>query len=116
MPYKINGVQLLIEPTAGKWSPRDQFGIDGNGHSIYSSVRQFEINFGFLTPEQQNQLQGFFNSVITTGTAVVELPEYGASTYVFKSYSGCVLREPEQGQYFIENIAETTLLITNIST
>lgn len=116
MTYKINNTTLLIEPTSGRWLPREMFGLDGNGHPIYSSLRQFEINFGLLSPAQQNQLQGFYDSVITTGTAVVDLPEYGANTYTFKSYSGCVLREPEQNQYFVENIAEVVLLITNIAT
>lgn len=116
MTYKLNGAELLIEPTAGRWVPREMFGLDGNGHPIYSPVRQFEISFGMLSPAQQNQLQGFFDSVITTGTAVVDLPEYGASTYTFKAYSGCNLREPEQNQYFVENIAEVFLLVTNIST
>ena len=116
MVYKINNTELLIEPTSGRWVPKDQFGLDGNGHPIYSAVRQFEINFGMLSPAQQNQLQGFYDSVITTGSEVVDLPEYGASTYTFKSYSGCVLREPEQDQYFVENIAEVFLLVTNITT
>jgi len=116
MVYRVNGTQLLIEPTSGRWLPREMFGLDGNGHPIYSALRQFEINFGMLSPAQQNQLQGFFDSVITTGTAVVELPEYGAPTYTFREYSGCVLREPEQEQYFVENISEVFLLITNIST
>ena len=57
MPYAINGTELLIEPTAGRWLPRNQFGVDGNGHPIYSPVRQYEINFGLLSPAQQNQLQ-----------------------------------------------------------
>jgi len=116
MVYKINGTTLLIEPTSGRWLSRNQFGIDGAGHPIYSPTRQFEINFGLLSPQEHNQLQGFFDNVITTGTAVVDLPEYGASSYTFKSYSGCTLREPEQGQYFVENLAEVRLLVTNIST
>ncbi len=116
MVYRVNGTELLIEPTSGRWLPREMFGLDGAGHSIYSPVRQFEINFGMLSPAQQNQLQGFFDSVITTGTAVVDLPEYGASTYTFRAYSGCNLREPEQSQYFVENISEVLLLITNIAT
>lgn len=116
MPYRINGTDLLIEPTSGRWLPREQFGLDGNGHPIYSATRQYEINFGLLTPAQQHQLQNFFEEVITTGTAAVELPEYGANTYTFQVYSGCVLREPEQGRYYTEHIPEVRLLITNIVT
>lgn len=114
--YQINGTDFLIEPMAGRWLPRQTFGIDGNGHPIYSPTRQFEINFGFLTPTQQNQFQNWFEDVISTGTAVVNLPEYGASDYIFHPYSGCVLREPSQGQYYSENISEVRLLVTNITT
>jgi len=116
MVYRVNGTDFLIEPTSGRWLPRNSFGVDGNGHPIYAPTRQFEVSFGMLTPTQQNQLQGFFDEVISTGTATVRLPEYGASAYIFENYSGCVLREPEQGQYFVENISDVRLLITNIVT
>ena len=116
MPYQINGTDIDIEPASGRWMPRDTFGIDGNGHPLYSAVRQYRIEWSALTPAQHNQLQGFFEDVITTGTATVQLPEFGASTYTFKNYSGCVLREPNVDRYYAENLLDTSLLVTNIDT
>lgn len=116
MTYGINGTDLLIEPTSGRWLPRDTFGIDGNGHPLYSAVRSYRIEWSALTPNQHNQLQGFFESVLSTGTATVSLPEFGASTYAFKNYSGCNLREPTVDRYFTENLLSSTLIITNIET
>ena len=116
MVYKINGTELLLQPTTGKWLPRTELGRDGNGHPIYSALRDFEINWVLETPAQQNQLQAFFEAVITTGTASVDLPEYGAATYVFRTYSGCALAEPEQSQYFSENITDVKLLVLGIRT
>jgi hypothetical protein len=116
MVYKINDTEILLQPTTGKWLPRTELGRDGNGHPIYSTLRDFEIVWVLETPAQQNQLQNFFNTVITTGTASVDLPEYGAATYTFRTYSGCALAEPEQSQYFYENITDVKLLILGIRT
>jgi len=114
--YAINGTDITLPPTSGRWLPKEPLGIDGNGRAIYSGVRQFELEWQLISPSEYYQLQTFFDAVGNTGTVVVDLPKYGASSYIFYSYTGCVLREPETGQYFTENQLDAFLLITNIRT
>lgn len=114
--YGINGTDLTIQPTTGRWIPKDSVGIDGYGHFVYPPYREFELTWGIVDPNQINQLQGFFNAVGNTGTVVVDLPKYADTTYNFFSYTGCVVGEPQIGVYFAENQMEVTLLITRIRT
>jgi hypothetical protein len=116
MTYKINNTELSLQPSRGRWIPRQAVGIDGSGHPVYPGVRQFELVWELTDITDFNQLQVFFNTVISTGTAVASLPKYGASTYVFYDYSGCTLGEPEMGEYFTEHHTRVKLLIANIST
>ena len=116
MTYSINGTTFVLQPTIGKWLPRERLGIDGNGHPIYAPYREFEIEWELVDPSDFNQLQTFFSSVNNTGSAVVELPQYGAATYIFYSYTGCVVREPEFAEYFNQHQSRATLLITRIRT
>lgn len=114
MTYKINGTELDPQPTQAKWVPRRVLSEDGNGRPIYPAVREFEMRWQLTDPEQINALQGFFNSVGATGTAVVDLPQFAAPTYTFFPYSGTVLREPEFNSFFSEHITEVVLFITKI--
>lgn len=116
MTYKINGVELSLQPTTGKWMPRLLIDVDGNGYPVYSAVREFELMFQLTEPTDFQQLQNAFNSLGVTGTAVVDLPAYATGTYSFFPYSGCVLREPEMAEYFSEHHMNVRLLITNIRT
>lgn len=116
MTYKINGTELELQPTLGNWLPRENIGIDGNGHPIYSAYRQFQIQWDLISPTGTQQLQNFFASVNNTGSAVVDLPQYGAGAYQFYAYTGCVLQEPEWNVYFNEYITRVTMLITRIRT
>lgn len=116
MTYKINGTEILIQPTTGKWVARQAVGIDGAGHTIYPGVREFEMRWQLISPSGVNQLQTYFNGINPTGTAVVDLPQYGSPGYNFFSYSGCVLREPEQNTYFNEYHTDVLLLVSNIRT
>ena len=116
MTYKINGTELTMQPTTGRWLERDSLGIDGNGHTIYSPIRRFEIQWNLMSPAEVYQIQNFFDTVTVTGSFVVDLPEYNAATYTFHSYTGCVLSEPEVSDYFTENIKDVTLLISRIRT
>lgn len=114
--YYINGTELLLQPTSGRWLPRTMLGVSGDGHGIYSGVREFEMRFQLGSPQDYNQVITFFNSIQPTGTAVVTLPRFGYSTYEFFDYSGCTIREPETGPYFSEYQNDLLLLITNIKT
>lgn len=114
--YEINGVELTMQPTEGRWLPNTPLGVTGDGHPIYGAVRQYELRFNIETPAEFNQLMTDYNSVALTGTCVVALPEFGAATYVFKNYSGCTLGEPEMGRYFTEHHTEVFVLVSNIRT
>lgn len=116
MTYAINGTTLTMQPTTARWLPRKMRGYSGTGHPIYPNVREFQFVWNVNTPGEYNQIVGFFNSVGVTGTAVVSLPQFGASTYTFFAYSGCVVNEPEMGDFFTENHTEISLLVTNIRT
>lgn len=114
--YAVNGTEITIQPTSGKWIPREPLGVDGNGHFIYPPYREFEMNWGLIDSDEANQLQNFFNSIGLTGTAIVDLPKYADLDYTFFSYSGCVLQEPSFGDYFTEHPMDVTLTITKIRT
>ena len=114
--YAVNGTEFLIQPTSGRWMPKSMMGISGDGHALYPTVREFEVRFNITTPALLNQLQAWFESIIILGTAVVDLPKYGDANYIFYSYTGCVLREPEMNAYFIENHSDVIMTICNIRT
>lgn len=114
--YAINGTNLTLQPTEGRWNQRDNFGIDGAGHPIYSTVRTFELSWQLISTSELNQIINFFDSVSNTGTVAVDLPKYGANTYTFYRYSGCTLNEVQVGAYFEEYIQEVTLLILQVRT
>lgn len=114
--YAINGTTLSLQPTEGRWLERSSFGIDGNGHPIYSGVRQFELRFQLESMSDLQQIINSYNSVGATGTIVMDLPQWGAADFRFYSYSGCTLREPEYGPYFEEFNEDVTLLVMNIRT
>ena len=116
MTYKVNGTDIPTQPTTGRWIPRTLLGVDGNGHGIYAGVREFELRWQASDPENVSQIQSWYDSVGNTGTLVVDLPYYLSGTYHFYSYTGCVLREPEIGNYFAGNHTNITLLVTNINT
>jgi len=116
MPYKINNIELIIQPTTGQWIPREIIGIDGNGHPIYPATREFEMNWQLSNPTGTWQLQNFFDTVSITGSAVVDLPRHNYWGYEFYSYSGCVVQEPEIDVYFTEHITNVRLLVTKIKT
>lgn len=114
--YAINGTELLLQPTTGRWLPRDSLGFTGDGHPDYVGVREFEMSWQLISVNDSNQLQTFFNALGLTGTAVVDLPKYRSATYIFESYSGCTISEPQMDVYFEEHETSVTLLIYGIVT
>lgn len=111
--YQINDTDLIIQPTYGKWLPRELIDLDGNGHPVYPPYYQFEMGWQLASMDHVQQLQNFFNTIGHTGTASVNLPQY-ASPYMFRTYSGAVLQEPRFDQYFAEYETNVSLLITKI--
>lgn len=114
--YAINGVDLTLPPTSGRWVERPLVGIGGSGHPVYAAVREFELQFQLADPSDYNQLQLAYQALSNTGTAVVDLPKYGDAGYQFFSYTGCIVQEPYAGAYFNENQTDVRWLITNIRT
>lgn len=114
--YAVNGVSFTQSPTSGKWSTRTNYGTDGAGHPIYPAKRDFELEWNVIPISDLYQIINAYNVVGNTGTAVVDLPHWGASSYTFKSYSGTTMQEPEVGEYFVEYATDVRLLITNIRT
>lgn len=118
--YKINDTQLTTQPTSGRWIPRESLGTDGNGHAIYPSLREFELEWDLIDLASSSQLQTFFDNAFVTGTVSVDLPKHNDSgvsgTSIFWQYSGCVLREPDFDRYFESNRTAVRLLIVKIRT
>lgn len=116
MTYKLNGTEFDPQPTSGRWLPREQLAVDGNLQSIYPLFYEFEVTWQLETPDDFKEVQDFFEGMSAIGDIVADLPEYGAATYTFFAYSGCVLREPEMGRYFTEHHTNVKLLISKIRT
>jgi hypothetical protein len=114
--YGINGVDLQLQPTAGRWIPRESIGFTGDGHPDYVGVREFEMTWQLISADDVNQLQNFFDTLGLTGTAVVDLPKYRNATYIFESYSGCAISEPQMDAYYEQHETSITLLIYGIVT
>lgn len=112
----INGTDLLIQPDV-HWVPRSNLGIDGQGHPMYSAIREVELDFELIDQATINQLEGFYNICGSTGTVAARLPPPFGPQFSFIDYSGCVLGEPEiAGKYFTEDgyIPQVKVLIANI--
>lgn len=112
--YQINDTDLIIQPSYGKWLPRDIIDLDGNGHPVYPPYYQFEMGWQLASMDHVKQLQDFFDTIGRTGTASVNLPRHAFGPYIFRTYSGTILQEPEFSQFFAESEATVTLLITKI--
>jgi len=114
--YAINGTELTLQPTEGRWMPRESLGFTGDGHPDYVGVREFELTWQLISANDVNQLQNFFDALGITGTAVVDIPKYRDANYKFESYSGCTLSEPQMSSYFEKHETDVTLLIYGIIT
>lgn len=114
--YAFNDTNWTLQPTTGKWIDRTSYGIDGNAHPIYSPYRNFEATWELISTSDAKQILDFYNTVSSTGTVVSCLPEWGATEYQFKNYSGTTLQEPVVGEYFQGYIMSVKLLIINIRT
>lgn len=113
--FACNGTSLTLQPSGGQWLERESFGIAGDAKTVYSAVRQFEMQFQLLSPSDFNQFLGFYTSSAAS-PVVMDLPQYDASAYQFKSYTGCSLREPVMGPYFNGYPSEVRLTVYGIRT
>jgi len=117
MTYKVNGTDLILQPETGQWNAqRSSYGTDGGGHGIFPRAHTFELKWGFMSASEFSQLYSFYLTTSVTGTATVDLPEYGAATYQFRSYSGTILQEPEIGNFFEGYYSDVRLIVNKIIT
>lgn len=114
MAIKINGTTLNLQPTSHGWIPKALLGKGGAGHPFYSPVQEYEMVWELDPPSDVNEVVGLINSIGVTGTAVVELPQYGAASYTFFAYSGCILNNLEVANYFEEHTTSVRLVVSNI--
>lgn len=115
--YGINGTEFILQPSEGKWVPRNTLAVDGAGHPIYPAVREFELTWDIIDQPTWQQLQGFYNLSGNTGTVVANLPAYGLGDFVFLPFSGTTLGEPEIGGAFIAlegYLRQAKMVIMNI--
>lgn len=113
--YALNGVNLSLQPSSGQWKERTNYGVDGGGHIIYSSVHEFEMVFDLESMSDFNQILSVYDSVSSSGTVVIDLPMFHASDDRFYSYSGCNLREPYMNSSFFMGYPQSvTLTVLNI--
>ena len=114
--FAFNGVSLPLQPSTFHWMQRDSYGDDGTGHPIYPAVREFELVWDLISPDDLQDINNIYDTVSNTGTAVFDLPQYGSTEYTFYSYSGCTVEEPKYDTYFERYIQGVHLMIRNIRT
>lgn len=114
--FKVNGVLLAIQPSDHGWTERRDYGRDGAGHAILPATREYKLEWGSMTPAEFYELVNNYNSFGITGTVVVQLPQWGNSTYQFIEYSGTVVNEPTYSGFFENQYQGVRLLITSIRT
>jgi hypothetical protein len=116
MTFKINSVPFVVQPSSHHWVSRPSLGFDGGGHPMYVAVRSYEMSWDFMNISGAMQIQNFYNLCSVSGTVIVDLPAFQAGSYVFKSYTGCVLQEPTFDTYFNEFEQTLKLVVNNIRT
>ena len=115
--YGFNGTDLTLQPSTGIWKPRANYGVDGGGHVIYSAVHEFDMVFDLESMSDFNQILALYDKVSSSGSIVVDLPQFHATDFRFYSYSGCNIAEPQWGAaMFMGYAASVTLTIMNIRT
>lgn len=112
--YAINAVDIC--PESAQWRDRDTLGVDGNGHPIYSSVREFEFSWGFMSMADYSVLYSARQLVGSTGTVTVDLPDLSQGDFRYRRFSGTIIHEPSVGAYFVDHLSDVRVLVTNIRT
>lgn len=116
MTFKINNTALSRFPTNHRWVSQETYGLTGDGHPMYPAYREYELEFDFASPSEYNEFMTYYNSIGITGTISADLPEYGVATYVFRTYSGIVMSQPEFNNYFEGYYQSAKLLLARIRT
>jgi len=112
--FAINGTELLLPPTTHSWVDRELVGTTGEGRSVYSSLRQYQLEWDLMPMDAFSQLVGFFDGIQNSGSIAVDLPKYATAPFQFYTYSGCQLREPTAGKFFLDHVSDVKLLIVKV--
>jgi hypothetical protein len=112
--YNFDHHGLPTLPTQAHWVPLEQLDVDGNGHPIYPTVHEFELQWSAMWIADFDALVHLCENMTSTGTVVSTLPEYHANDYQYFNYSGTILQLPKPGQYFEGYILNTTMVISNV--
>lgn len=112
--FAFNGTNLNQYPTEHGWAERNSYGVDGGAHTIYASVRSYQMTWNLISTADAKQIIDFYNLVGNTGTLVSCLPQWGNVDYAFVNYSGTTLAEPAFGGYFMGYLQDFKLLILNV--
>ena len=115
MTYKINDVALATQPTRGGWLLREPMGTTGDGRSILSGYRSFEMRWDTLDAVGMEQLISNWELMETTGTCSVDLPRLGVDPYGFHTYSGVYLEEPQMDRFFEGHYINVILKVSRIT-
>jgi hypothetical protein len=114
--WQINSNEIL-PPTTGRWLPRRALGAQGDNRFIYPGVRSFELRWQLASYNDWATLQANFNTVESSGTVTVRIPEFPTITgaaYAFREYSGVTLAEPIIGPFFETYPRSVVLIVNNI--
>lgn len=116
--FKINGVAFSRQPSNHRWINQEPYGITGDGRASYAAFREYEMEFDFASPQEFYDFNTYWQSVGLTGTVSVDLPEHPttASAYQFRTYSGCIINQPEFNNFFENHYSSARLLIARIRT
>ena len=113
MGYKFAGVELRTYPTEAQWQKRKILLTDGNGHPIYEPVRSCELKWDLISVDDFSQLNSAYRNQGISGT-IVDLPHWSGSVWAYRSYTGCVIEEPEVGAYFTQYISKVVLIVSKV--
>ena len=114
MVYKINNTTLFLQPEKGRWIDRQALGMDGAGHPVFASPREFELSWSLMDSSGLYQLQNFYNLMGNTGTISATLPQYATPPYGYHDYSGCTMSEPTVCFFYEEHYTDVKLIIYKI--
>jgi hypothetical protein len=113
--YKINGIDIDPQPTAGQWADRRPLGVDGNKKVIYPPTYAFELFWDALTQAQFKALYDAWYAIQATGVASATLPKKNGAAYdPFNTYNSVVIDEPSHGPYHQGYILQVRLSIRNL--
>lgn len=111
----FNGTGLMLAPTTAGWSPQDSIGINGQGKSLYPTLREFHMEWNLESQQELYELLTYF-SIMSTGTVTATLPAWNSPVFGYRDYSGTIIRQPEMQEYFAEEYLSQVKLVLLVRT